>query len=192
MWHLFHFVVRPAEALLGVFCVLTAIVLYPNEEGVLQSKFEDFWIKVDDYQRLALSRHAAFMQQVAKLETRFLDATFGRKLISTRSVAASFAGSLGIPSAIVLVANLLGLNFLGTEGDGVASGFVFVNAAAIGIASFLGRRALLGVTAVVAIEIIWTALNGRDFITPSLRQSFEFTLLVFLIVLAFCVIGFVF
>jgi hypothetical protein len=89
MWHFFHFIVRPAEALLGVFCLLTAIVLYPNEEGQIQSKFEDFWIKVDDYQQLALSRHAAFMQHVARLETQFLDRFFGHKLFSIKSIVMS-------------------------------------------------------------------------------------------------------
>jgi hypothetical protein len=76
-------------ALLGLFCVLTAIVLYPNEEGKIQSKFEDFWVKAHDYQRLALSRHAAFMTQVAKLESTFLDQVFGPKLFSFRSIVVS-------------------------------------------------------------------------------------------------------
>lgn len=76
-------------ALLGLFCILAAIALYPNEEGKIQSKFEDFWVKADDYQRLALSRHAAFMTQVAKLESAFLDRVFGPKLFSARSIVVS-------------------------------------------------------------------------------------------------------
>jgi hypothetical protein len=52
---------RPIEALLGLFCVLTAVVLNPDEEGKIQSKLEDFWIRVDDFQNLALTRHVAFM-----------------------------------------------------------------------------------------------------------------------------------
>jgi len=94
MWHVLHLIARPFEALLGLFCVLTAIVLYPNEEGKIQSKFEDFWIRIDDYQQLALSKHAAFMTQVAKLETRFLDRVFGDKLFSIRAVALSLACSI--------------------------------------------------------------------------------------------------
>jgi hypothetical protein len=82
MWHVLHLIARPIEALLGVFCVLTAIVLYPDEEGKIQSKFEDFWVRVDDFKNLALTRHAAFMIQVAQLETRFLDRVFGHELIS--------------------------------------------------------------------------------------------------------------
>jgi hypothetical protein len=94
VWRLFHFVVRPAEVLSGVFCLITALLLYRDEEGRIQSVLEDFWITVDDYQKLALSRHAAFMQQVAKLETRFLDRIFGNKLVSLQSVVVSCCCSL--------------------------------------------------------------------------------------------------
>jgi hypothetical protein len=94
MWHFIHFIVRPVEALLGLFCLLTAIVLYPDEEGKIQSKFEDFWIRVDDYQQLALSRHAAFMRHVATVESRFLDHLFGHKLFSSRAVGVSISLSL--------------------------------------------------------------------------------------------------
>src|ERR1700722_138640 len=89
MLHLAFLLARFVVALLGLFCVLTAIVLYPNEEGKIQSKFEDFWVKADDYQRLALSRHAAFMTQVAELESAFLDRVFGPKLFSVRSIVVS-------------------------------------------------------------------------------------------------------
>jgi hypothetical protein len=90
MWHILHLIARPIEALLGVFCILTAILLYPNQEGAIQSKLEDFWVRVDDFKNLTLSRHAAFMTQVAKLETRFLDAIFGQKLMSGQALGVSF------------------------------------------------------------------------------------------------------
>jgi len=100
MWQVIHLIARPIEALLGVFCVLSAIVLYPDEEGKIQSKFEDFWIRVDDFQNLALSRHAAFMTQVAKVETRLLDRVFGQKLVSGQSLGISFSFSLGTLSTV--------------------------------------------------------------------------------------------
>jgi len=103
MWHILHFIARPIEALLGVFCVLTAIVLYPGEEGKIQSKFEDFWVKVDDFQNLALTRHAAFMTGVAKLETRFLDRVFGNRLTSIRALGVSFCFSLGTMALVAML-----------------------------------------------------------------------------------------
>jgi hypothetical protein len=106
MWHFLHLIARPIEVLLGVFCVLTAIVLYPDEEGRIQSKFEDFWIRVDDFKNSALTRHAAFLTQVAKLETQFLNRLFGHKLISSQSIGVSFSLSL-------LTFSILGLATLG-------------------------------------------------------------------------------
>jgi hypothetical protein len=94
MWHVLHMIARLIEVLLGLFCVLTAIVLYPGEEGKIQSKFEDFWVTVDDYQKSALSKHAAFMQQVARLETHFLDIVFGHRLFSGKAATVSFSLSL--------------------------------------------------------------------------------------------------
>ena len=89
IWHFLHLLLRPFEALLGIFCVTTSILLYPSEDGKIQSALEDFWVRLDDYQQLTLSRHAAFVTQVAKLESRLLDGVFGQKLISKRALAIS-------------------------------------------------------------------------------------------------------
>lgn len=76
MWHVLHVILRLLAALLGLFCVATAVLLYPDQEGKIQSKLEDFWIRIDDYQKLALSKHAAFMTGVSQLESRLLDHIF--------------------------------------------------------------------------------------------------------------------
>jgi hypothetical protein len=154
MWHFIHFVVRPAEGLLGAFCVLTAIALYPNEEGKLQSKFEDFWIRLDDYQQVALSRHSAFMQQVARLESRFLDRVFGSALFSSRVVGVSFSFSLTILSGLVLTHSdfLAGIVSLGF------SVLIFV----VAVFSTRARPALIA--ALIALSFLAWAITegGRD------------------------------
>jgi hypothetical protein len=66
-----------------------ALLLYPSEDGKIQSILQDLWIRVDDRQKTALSLHTAFMQEVAKLETRFLEMVFGKNLFSVRSLGAS-------------------------------------------------------------------------------------------------------
>ena len=76
-------------------------MLYPGEEGKLQSKFEDFWIRVDDFKNLALSRHVAFVTGVARLETRFLDRVFGHNLFSGLSMSASLCLSIISISAVM-------------------------------------------------------------------------------------------
>jgi hypothetical protein len=50
----FHFIVRPAEVLLGLFCLLTAYFLHRDEEGKIQSAMEETWVRIDDYQHVAL------------------------------------------------------------------------------------------------------------------------------------------
>jgi hypothetical protein len=112
MWHILHLVARPIEALLGVFCLVTATLLYPKEDGTIQSKLEDFWVRVDDYKNFALSKHAAFMTQVAQLETRFLDRVFGKELFSGQALGMSICFSLGIPTTwIVSQDALVGWSF---------------------------------------------------------------------------------
>lgn len=99
MWHVVHLVVRPFEVVIGVFCLVTAILLYPNQEGKIQSKLEDFWIRLDDYRRLAVSQNSMFLQDVAKLETRLLNRIFGDRLLSAQSIIVSICCSI-LPVAV--------------------------------------------------------------------------------------------
>jgi hypothetical protein len=104
MWHVLHLIARPIAVLLGVFCVLTSVVLYPDEEGKLQSRFEDFWVRVDDYKLAALSQHTVFMRQVASLESSLFDSIFGEELFNEKSMAVSFCLS-NVSEAFLLLAN---------------------------------------------------------------------------------------
>jgi hypothetical protein len=94
MWHVVHLIARPIEALLGVFCVVTAVLLYPNEDGKIQSKLEDLWVRVDDFERAASSWSAQFMMQVARLETHLFDRVFGSQLFSVHALTVSCSVSL--------------------------------------------------------------------------------------------------
>jgi hypothetical protein len=107
MWLFFHSLAMLSVFLAGVFCILTAIFLYPNEEGTMQRKLEDVWVRVDDYQRLALSRHAAFMTGVAQLETRIFDTFFGKKLFSAQALGISFCCSFTLVSLLAFNASIL-------------------------------------------------------------------------------------
>ena len=95
MWHLIHIIASTLGFFLGLFCVLTATMLYPGEEGKIQSTFEDSWVRVDDYQKRALSKHAAFMTEVAKLESRFIDRVFGEGPFSVRAIGVAYVAALG-------------------------------------------------------------------------------------------------
>jgi hypothetical protein len=179
--HLFHFVVRPTEALLGLFCVLTAIVLYPGEEGRIQSKFEDFWITVDDYGKTALSFHAAFMQQVAQLESRLLNALFGVKLWTVRSVTFSFSCSLTITGAYTLLAH--------EDFYGSLSGLFLTHGLVLGVVSFLGWRVMAIAWTGIAIEIIYQAGTAKEDWFFTKAESIELLFILVGILVAICMAG---
>jgi hypothetical protein len=172
MWHVLHLIARPFEALLGVFCVVTAIMLYPGEEGKIQSKFEDFWVRVDDFQNLALSRHATFMTQVARLETQFLDRSFGHKLFSGQSVALSCwfsAMSFGLAGTYlktfthyaVLISPLI---------VGPVVGLSFV---CLGFIVYSGHRMIRDVLSVLGYAfIVVTVLNAIQVSNPLALEGF--------------------
>jgi len=90
-----HLSIRVLEAFIGIFFLATALLLYPNEDGKIQSSLEDFWVHLDDYQNKPLSRHTKFMIWVATLENAILNRLFGNKLFSeqaaTVSICLSFA-----------------------------------------------------------------------------------------------------
>ncbi len=94
MWHILQIAFHTALAITGAFCLLTAGLAYPGEEGQMQSALEDLWAKVDDRQKGALSTHTAFMQQVAKAASRGFDAVFGHRLLSLRCLGVSISYSI--------------------------------------------------------------------------------------------------
>jgi len=94
MWHVLQLAFRLALAVAGAFCLLTACLAYPGEEGKMQSVLEDLWAKIDDRQKGALSAHTVFMQQVAKATSRGFDAVFGHALLSRRCLGVSVAYSI--------------------------------------------------------------------------------------------------
>lgn len=66
-----------------------ASLSYETEEGKIQNLLEEWWIKVDDYQRQALSKHIAFLKMLALVTTRVLNHLFGPSLLSLQAVGVS-------------------------------------------------------------------------------------------------------
>ena len=60
---------------LGVTLLVSAFLLYEDGEGRIRSRAEDWWIRVDDAQKAALSRQAAFI--------------YGTRLVSARALCTS-------------------------------------------------------------------------------------------------------
>src|SRR6266700_6033802 len=89
---------RIAFALLGSGVLLT-LFLREDEEGRIQNRLEELWIRIDDAQSAALSRQAAFVAEIARVVTRILDRIFGERLFSAH--AASVSAFYGLASSIL-------------------------------------------------------------------------------------------
>jgi hypothetical protein len=69
--------------------IYIAVFLYEDEQGKVQSILEDWWIKIEDVKRGALSRHTIFMSGVAQIADSVLNRIFGKKLFSLQSLSVS-------------------------------------------------------------------------------------------------------
>jgi hypothetical protein len=113
--------------LLGLFFVLTSILLYPNEDGRVQNILEDFWVRVDDYKKSAVSHHSQFMTHVAKFETQVFDKLFGPELFSVQALALSCCFSLFSVSLVQLIV------LIPRIGDGLSFDRYFVHSLIISV-----------------------------------------------------------
>jgi hypothetical protein len=69
--------------------VLARGFLYEDEEGKIQNRLEEAWVRVDDARAKALSVSTAFVKEVARLSALLFNALFGLKLFSFRAAAVS-------------------------------------------------------------------------------------------------------
>src|SRR5436309_5439282 len=82
-------ILKILSVILGSFLIITRIFIFEKTLGLLQSKIEILWIKIDDYQQYALAKHSAFMQVVSGMMSSALDRVFGPRLISLHSLTVS-------------------------------------------------------------------------------------------------------
>ncbi|MCF6154214.1 MAG: hypothetical protein E3K36_02955 [Candidatus Brocadia sp.] len=87
---LFRFLLISASVL----CFYIAFFLYEDEEGKLQNKLEEWWIKISDAKSTALSRQTRFMRHVSGLVCLWIDRIFGKQLCSLQSAGSSLWYSL--------------------------------------------------------------------------------------------------
>ena len=78
----------------AIVCFYCAAFLYEDEEGKLQNTLEKWSQQLRSQQNTALNRHALLMQRFAVAMTQWLDAIFGKRLLSAKAVVASGALSL--------------------------------------------------------------------------------------------------
>jgi hypothetical protein len=89
MWNAIFLLIRILALLSGLLMFYVAFFLYEDEQGNVQNKLEDSWIKLNDLRRLALSRHTAFMRVIANFTASILDKIYGKTFFSIRFVGVS-------------------------------------------------------------------------------------------------------
>jgi hypothetical protein len=95
--NLFHVVLGIA----GLLLLYAGLFLAENEEGKMQNRLEELWIRVDELRSRAMTRQAALLQQIAGLVAGGFAALFGRKFFSVKSVASCLC-STWLPAVWVL------------------------------------------------------------------------------------------
>lgn len=89
MWNSILISLRILSLLSGLLLLYAAFFLYEDEQGNIQNRLEDSWIKLSDLSRSALSHHTAFIRMVARSTAHILDRIFGQKLFSARFIGVS-------------------------------------------------------------------------------------------------------
>jgi len=160
MLHFVHVLLKPFEVLLELFCILTPFLLYPGDEGQIQSKFEDLWVRIDDYKQLALSKHAAFMTQVAEFETRFLDRVFGPKLISWHALSVSLCCAI---AACAVVGALVFVNISDVVSLALSIALLFGSIAVCVTIVFVRKQTVvrgIAIGSLVAFILVWAGYTA--------------------------------
>jgi hypothetical protein len=87
-------------------CLLIYIAfLYEDEEGRVQGKLEELWVRLKDSQDASLSRTTSFLSIVATLTGKSFDRLFGRRLLSLRFLVISVYLSLASLLLFTIVAS---------------------------------------------------------------------------------------
>lgn len=147
--------------LLGLLFINAALFLYEDEEGRIQNKVEEWWIKLNDKGKASRSLAAAFMQEVAKLTGRGFDRLLGKRLLSLRFIFISISFSLASIFLFVFVLFPLVHNPpAGTSAQAALRLFLFFAAFGL-VPAFTKSKVLLGLWWGL---IVLTLVEAMDFI----------------------------
>jgi len=87
------YLLRPLNVL-GLVLLYSAVFLYEDQEGRIQNRIVQWWVKVDDARITAHTRVSAFVEAVAGLTARGFDRILGERLVSFRFAGVSLCLSL--------------------------------------------------------------------------------------------------
>lgn len=93
--HLSLLLSRIVIATFACFLLYVALFTYEDEQGRLQNRLDELWIRVDEMRRAATAGHTAFLKSAISLVNAGLDSLYGPKLLSPRSLAVTLSYSIG-------------------------------------------------------------------------------------------------
>ncbi|HMD83564.1 MAG TPA: hypothetical protein VKO18_02545 [Terriglobia bacterium] len=144
LWSTISYTFGLLHVLLGLMFIFAALFLYEDEERRIQSKVEEWWIKLSDKQSASRSQDAAFMQEVAKLTGRGFDRLLGKRLLSLRFVFISICFSI---ASVFLLGSII-YTFrkppAGESAQGSFLSFLIILAFAL-VPAFTDSKILLGI-----------------------------------------------
>lgn len=82
-------ILRVLVSIIGFLLIYLALFLYEDEQGKIQNKLENAWVKVNDAQTYSLSKHTVFVNTIAKQLTKILNILFGKRLFSLQAAGVS-------------------------------------------------------------------------------------------------------
>lgn len=85
---------RVGIAAVGLILIYVGAFLRESEEGELQNKLEDIWVRIDDAARAAIARHTAFFREIANAMLRPVERLFGPKIATWQAFGVSAMLSL--------------------------------------------------------------------------------------------------
>jgi hypothetical protein len=90
----------------GTILLGLVLLVYENDEKTIQSRLEDYWIKLDDRRLKSVATERVLVARLSSFASRILDNFLGHRLISRRAIIVSVLVSL---STIFLFSNLVAL-----------------------------------------------------------------------------------
>jgi hypothetical protein len=91
--------------LAGLLLLYVGLFLTETEEGKLENRLEELWIRVDDLSSKAMTKQAVFLRQITKLVADGFASLFGPKLVSLKAAASCLCfalASLYLSSAVFI------------------------------------------------------------------------------------------
>jgi hypothetical protein len=167
---------------LGLVIICAYLFLYEDEEGKVQNKIEEWWIKLSDKQNVSRSKVAAFMQEVARLTGSGFDLLFGRSLVPLRVVPISIYLSLASLFLLILL-TVPGVKYSAGTSRQAAFGLLFYFIALALVPAFSQNKWVLGIWWMI-IPSVLLGMSGFlifAFKTRGARSTFRGVGLVVLI-----------